>query len=150
LAPTAGILAAAAVNLVGDGVLVIYLGYGLAGAAAATAAASWTGSVMVLARLRRMIVPRFRRGNCAGMRCISACAVLTRALRAQLAQAGGCGAAAGGVGRAASDAGHQLDCLLLHNQVCGSGGHHRGGSPPDHPADLVRALSLPAPHTHPR
>jgi Na+-driven multidrug efflux pump len=68
LAPTAGILAAAAVNLVGDGVLVVYLGYGLAGAAAATAAASWTGSVMVLARLRRMIVPRFRRDSCAGVR----------------------------------------------------------------------------------
>ena len=60
LAPTAGIFAAAIVNLIGDAWLVLYLGAGLAGAAAATAAASWTGSVMVLARLRRMIVPRFR------------------------------------------------------------------------------------------
>lgn len=60
LAPTSGILAAAVVNLVGDVALVMYLGAGLAGAAAATAAASWTGTIMVLARLRRMIKPRFR------------------------------------------------------------------------------------------
>ena len=61
LAPTAGIMAAAVVNLVGDVALVMYFGAGLAGAAAATAAASWTGTVMVLARLRQMIKPRFRR-----------------------------------------------------------------------------------------
>ena len=60
LAPTAGIMAAAVVNLVGDVTLVMYFGAGLAGAAAATAAASWTGTVMVLARLRQMIKPRFR------------------------------------------------------------------------------------------
>jgi Na+-driven multidrug efflux pump len=53
-------MAAAVVNLVGDVTLVMYFGAGLAGAAAATAAASWTGTVMVLARLRQMIKPRFR------------------------------------------------------------------------------------------
>jgi MATE family multidrug resistance protein len=60
LAPTTGIMAAALVNLVGDVTLVMYFGAGLAGAAAATAAASWTGTIMVLARLRRLIKPRFR------------------------------------------------------------------------------------------
>jgi Na+-driven multidrug efflux pump len=60
LAPTTGILAAAVVNLIGDGYLVLYCGAGLAGAAAATAAASWTGSLLVLTRLRRLIKPRFR------------------------------------------------------------------------------------------
>ena len=65
LAPTKGILAAALVNLVGDAALVMHFGAGLAGAAAATAAASWTGTMLVLSSLRRVIVPRFR---CVGPR----------------------------------------------------------------------------------
>ncbi len=60
VAPTAGILAAAVVNLVGDTVLVLCLGAGLAGAAAATAAASWAGTCLVLARLRSLVRPVFK------------------------------------------------------------------------------------------
>ncbi len=72
LAPTTGILAAAMVNLIGDAYLVLYCGAGLAGAAAATAAASWTGSIMVLTRLRRLIIPRFRHERKRAHACVSA------------------------------------------------------------------------------
>ena len=59
ITPTVGVLAAAVVNLVGDVALVMWAGAGLLGAAAATAAASWTGTALVLARLRQLVPPRF-------------------------------------------------------------------------------------------
>jgi Na+-driven multidrug efflux pump len=64
VAPAAGVIAAAVVNLIGDGLLVLVLGLGLFGAAAATAAASWAGSAIVLGNLRhtvpwRLTRPRF-------------------------------------------------------------------------------------------
>jgi len=54
-APSAAIALAALVNVLGDAVLVPWLG--LAGAAAATAAASWTGTLFVLSRLRGLVAP---------------------------------------------------------------------------------------------
>jgi len=61
VAPTLGILAAAGVNLVGDVSLIGVFGCGLAGAAFATAAASWVGTTLVLSKLRELLVPVFTR-----------------------------------------------------------------------------------------
>ena len=55
VAPALGITAAALLNLCGDYVLVVWAGLGLLGAAAATAAASWAGSAIVLSRLATVV-----------------------------------------------------------------------------------------------
>lgn len=57
--PALGVVAAALLNAAGDAAMVLWLGLGLRGAALATAAASWCGSVLVLLALRRSVAPRF-------------------------------------------------------------------------------------------
>ena len=67
-APAVGIALAAVVNLIGDGLLVLVLRTGLAGAAAATAAASWIGTATVLHVVRtRVVAPVFQRPTWAGV-----------------------------------------------------------------------------------
>ena len=62
LAPALGISLAAVLNMCGDAALVLVLRTGLAGAAAATAAASWVGTAAVLHVVRtRVVAPVFVR-----------------------------------------------------------------------------------------
>jgi len=60
LAPSLAIAAAALANVAGDVSLVLFAGMGVAGAAAATCAASWLGTGVLLSQLRGSIRPAFR------------------------------------------------------------------------------------------